>query len=353
MGKYFTNNGNNNITVNNSGSTTITSNSSSNSNIVNSGGNNVVVNDKDNNFDKDTTLEEKDENQEITEDLDKDKEESNKVLMTKTIMKKILWFILIILLIVAFIIIWKKFNNDEKSNKHKKLFIILLIGSATVIQFSISAYAKSIKGDLNGDKLINYVDVTILQKHLIALELLPNDLLEAADMNSDGKLTITDLSYFINKIEDRLNYEVELSSALEKHQFEKDEKIPFKFYAIVSENATIEEVTLNGEKYSVSKDEFNNEYVIELDGYKEAGVYDLNISEVKLDVGKSIKTNFTETIEVLKDIPAINNYILEEDQAESKVKLSFVLEDKDSGISNGAIKILTYLEIMMAIILVT
>ena len=41
----------------------------------------------------------------------------------------------------------------------------------------------------------------LLEKHLIGLELLPGSRQGKADMNSDGALTVTDLSLLIRRIE--------------------------------------------------------------------------------------------------------------------------------------------------------
>ena len=62
-----------------------------------------------------------------------------------------------------------------------------------------SAWAFSGKGDLNDDGSTDYTDVELLEKHLIGLELLPEGRQRAADMNSDGKLTVTDLSLLIRR----------------------------------------------------------------------------------------------------------------------------------------------------------
>ena len=64
-----------------------------------------------------------------------------------------------------------------------------------------NVYAAGNKGELNGDGQTDYQDAAVLKKHLTDLEPLSGQEYEKADMNSDGELTITDLSLLIQKIE--------------------------------------------------------------------------------------------------------------------------------------------------------
>ena len=81
-------------------------------------------------------------------------------------------------------------------------FILFLILSLGVI------YATNIissKGELNDDDIIDYKDVSLLERHLIHIQDLPEDKISNADMNSDGKITVTDLSILIQKIENKIS----------------------------------------------------------------------------------------------------------------------------------------------------
>ena len=70
-------------------------------------------------------------------------------------------------------------------------------------------YASTIyRGDINGDGIVNYADVSLLESHLIHSNVLTGDELKRADMNGDGNVTVTDLTLMIQKIEKKLEYEV-------------------------------------------------------------------------------------------------------------------------------------------------
>ena len=68
--------------------------------------------------------------------------------------------------------------------------------SSTVYSLLSSIFlTKSDKGELNDDGIIDYNDVTLLEEHLIHKKDLPEDKISNADMNSDGKITVTDLKF--------------------------------------------------------------------------------------------------------------------------------------------------------------
>lgn len=273
---------------------------------------------------------------------DKEKVSEKKKLVGNNLKWNILsLFILIIILIVIFFI-WKNKKHKQISMNNKKHFMLMILISAIVsLQLSNVVYAMTQKGELNGDKEINYVDVTLLQQQLIDLKLLPKNLLENADMNSDGRLTVTDLSLLIQKIENNLDYEVKIYSTIDKYYVEKGESINLKFNADVSHNGEISQIVINGQEHSVKKLENSNEYSVEISGYDKAGIHNFNISQVKLNEGKVIKIDFNEKVEVLKDIPTIKGYEAKDLINEGKVQISFNVEDIDKSISYGSMKLIT------------
>ena len=116
-------------------------------------------------------------------------------------------FILIIielLVIIAIVAYIKMKKLDKKINKKTKMFITILSVGIITTQLVGTIYAVSEKGELNDDGEINYKDVSLLEQHLIDLNKLPDDKLQNADMNSDNKLTVTDLSLLVQKIEKTL-----------------------------------------------------------------------------------------------------------------------------------------------------
>jgi V8-like Glu-specific endopeptidase len=53
---------------------------------------------------------------------------------------------------------------------------------------------SGIKGDLNGDKLVNIQDVALAQRHVLGLQLLPATLFDLADVNLDGRVDVRDVN---------------------------------------------------------------------------------------------------------------------------------------------------------------
>jgi V8-like Glu-specific endopeptidase len=53
---------------------------------------------------------------------------------------------------------------------------------------------SGIKGDLNGDQLVNIQDVALAQRHVLGLQLLPASLFDLADVNLDGRVDVRDVN---------------------------------------------------------------------------------------------------------------------------------------------------------------
>ena len=115
-----------------------------------------------------------------------------------------------------------------------KLLAGALLLTAAAALAAGSAYALGGRGDLNGDGAVDYTDVHMLKGHLIDLERLATDRQSRADMDLDGQLTVTDLSLLIWKIEKKLDYQVELTSAMDRFYYEKGEEVELRFSAHVS-----------------------------------------------------------------------------------------------------------------------
>lgn len=58
--------------------------------------------------------------------------------------------------------------------------------------FAVGEKKQLLTGDVNGDKIVNISDATLIQKHIAQLVKLEGDLLAAADANGDGLVTIDD-----------------------------------------------------------------------------------------------------------------------------------------------------------------
>ena len=252
-------------------------------------------------------------------------------------------FILIaieVLIVVAIIAKCKEKGITKKMKKNTKLFITVLCFGIISAQLATNIYAAVSKGELNDDGKINYKDVTLLEQHLIHLKELDEDKKDVADMNNDGKLTVTDLSLLVKKIESSMDYTVAITSNLDSYYAKKNEEIKFKFTADVSNNASIKAVVVNGTEYTTQKvNENSSEYIIKIKAQDKAGIQELKFTKVILDVGKEVKLNYTEKIEVLKDMPSIDNYTLEENVEEGKLIAKFEINDNDTAVTSATVKI--------------
>lgn len=252
-------------------------------------------------------------------------------------------FILIVIEILIIFAIFFKYKEKEitkKINKGTKVLIMVICSGIISIQFVANVYAVAIKGELNDDGKIDYKDVTLLEEHLIHLKELPEDKKDLADINYDGKITVTDLSLLVRKIEDNINYTVTITSNLDSYYAKKNEEIEFKFTADVLYNAGIKSVVVNGTEYNVQRVNNNtSEYIIKLKVQDKAGIQELKFTKAILDVGKEVKLNYTEKIEVLKDIPSIDNYTLEEYIKDGKLIVKFDINDKDLAATGANVEI--------------
>ena len=258
-------------------------------------------------------------------------------------------FIAAVILLLTALTFKKKKLPMRDSNRHsggKKILTgVLVCGLASAaILASVSAYTG--KGDLNDDGSVDYTDVEALQKHLIALELLSENEQDKADMNYDRKLTVTDLSILIRKIEKNVSYEISLSSAMDQFYYEKQEEAELKFYADVSCGlqdpcqALIESVTINGREYNAERQEGSSLYTVKTGAQDEAGVKEFWITKVLLDSGQEVSVDYSEKIEVLKSAPEIVEFQTEDLTDTAQMKVSFVLRDEDSALTSSQMEVL-------------
>lgn len=167
------------------------------------------------------------------------------------ISQTIILIVIEVLLVIAIysFIKYKKLNKKTKI-KNKKIIGMLLIFAITA-QIAGSTYAvvKEIaqKGELNNDGIIDYSDVELVQKHLIGLENLPADKLKNADLNDDKKITVTDLTLLIKKIENKRKYIVELENiSTDNYYPNKNEEIEVSFIAKINyEDVLIKKLIVN------------------------------------------------------------------------------------------------------------
>lgn len=227
----------------------------------------------------------------------------------------------------------KKFKNKFVLKISIFLLIFLLISFGVI--YAVSNFAT--KGELNGDGEINYADVSLLQLHLIHSKELPTEMLENADMNNDGKITVTDLNLLIKKIEKKLKYEATVREIEVSNYYpNKNEEITLNFDIDVTYNVEIKTITINGEEYEIVRNEQNqNLYEVKLNVGNTNGVKEYRFEKVTLINGKEIEIDETVKVDVLKTQPQIENWTLTGDTEKTELNISFDVVDSDKTINSG------------------
>lgn len=110
--------------------------------------------------------------------------------LPKTGKSHILLFIIITLVILSIILYYK-------NKKYRKIMMLFIICGVLISQSTVFAASELFIGDINKSSAIDDEDIEIMQEYLIKLRNVT--LLEQADMNSDGKLSIIDLSLLIKQ----------------------------------------------------------------------------------------------------------------------------------------------------------
>lgn len=249
-----------------------------------------------------------------------------------------IWIANAILLIIAIYSYKKQKQLKKQINKKMFTFLLTFLIAGQVVT---SIYAVIIpfyeKGEVSGDKIIDYADVSLIQEHLIEEKQIEKDKLENADMNNDGKITVTDLTILVQKIENSLDYTVTITESDSQNSYPlKGDEINLYLLAAVSYDEEIKEVTILGKQYQVEKikqEGLMAEYKITMSKEDTAGVKEYKITEVLLQNNKKVKVSYTNKIDVLKDIPSMQNYTVTEDIDNSQLKVEFTIEDIDNAIT--------------------
>lgn len=117
--------------------------------------------------------------------------------------------IVLLLLLLVLLAIRRRWLNKKAG---RILAALLVVGLLAVIGGGI-VYGLQKKGDLNDDSLVDYDDVALFARHMVGLDSMDTTQRLAADRDSDGRLTVTDLALLIRAVEKTVRYEVTLNSA--------------------------------------------------------------------------------------------------------------------------------------------
>lgn len=201
-----------------------------------------------------------------------------------------------------------------------------------------NAHAFHGKGDLNGDGGVDYLDVVLLQRHLTALEVLPETDQDAADLDGSGSLTVTDLSLLIRRIERTVHYQVSLTFQMENAYYEPGEEIELRFDAQVSHGGQVEEAKVNGDWYPVERLGAGNVCLIRVPGLDAPGVHVLHLTGLRLHSGQEVAVDEEVRIEVLKAAPQVEDFAWERTDGD-ELEVSFTLTDPAGALLSGHVTI--------------
>lgn len=243
--------------------------------------------------------------------------------------------ILLVILLLVLLATRRKWLGKKAG---RILAALLLVGLVAVL-FGGIAYGLQKKGDLNEDTQVDYADVALFARHLVGLESLEDRQRLAADLDSDSRLTVTDLALLIRMVEKTVRYEVTLTSAAENRYFEKNEPLTLTFQAQVSYDAAITGVTVNGQNRPVTRSESGNLYTLTLDPAAQAGVQPCHITAVTLSGGQEVAVDFTDNVEVLKDIPAVTDLTIQDLVASAQMQADFTIRDPDNARTGATLEL--------------
>ncbi len=243
-----------------------------------------------------------------------------------------------VLVVISFVL-RKKIKNKKINKFYTVLFISIILSAQLVggIYAAVSSFSQ--KGELNNDGKIDYSDVNLLELHLVNLELLPQDKLENADINSDGKITVTDLSLLIDKVEKKLNYEVEITDVeVSNYYVEKNAEVILKISANISYGGEISNITIDNNEYTPELED--NKYIVKLNVSDVTGINELKITKVALKTGQNIQVDYAQKIDILKDAPSITDYAIEQEPQNNQVNIQFDLIDLENAFISGKVQLL-------------
>lgn len=228
------------------------------------------------------------------------------------------------------------------NKRNRKLLILAVIGTVSVqavVTTAAAARSFADKGEVNGDQIVDYSDVELLELYLIHQLDLDEKAIKNADVNSDGQITVTDLTLLVQKLEKKLDYTVSLTDPGQDTYYpNKGDEVSLKVYADVSYDGVIEKAIIDGKEYEVTR-ENSGLYMIKVKAGNTAGVKAYKITEVILSNGTKVPAELSVKYDILKDAPSIEQYTAEPKKDETAMVISLKLKDEDKSITNAVASI--------------
>lgn len=144
---------------------------------------------------------------------------------------------------------------------------------------------------------------------------------------NNGKDEVKDTVLYTNTItaSDKV---IVKDSKISKTQVEKNEEITLTYTIETNKEENIEKIIINGIEANATKKD--GKYSVTISAGNKAGVQDIKVTEVIFADEVEVTTNYTDTIEILKDKPVVNNYSATYNNDEKKVNFTFDLQDNDN-----------------------
>ncbi len=255
-------------------------------------------------------------------------------------------------IIVLLIFILYLYKNK---NQNKKMIGSLLGFTSVLIVVLVGLHIKNLnKVDVNDDGTDNYEDAQEIIEYLLEIEgIVPNEDSTSGlvahnvnhktnkpsnknkpsnnyDVNNDGQVDINDVGDSTEHTTEEVHYKVKLKEINSEYYIKKGQ-VTLEFSATVSPLETIKEIKIDDVYYPVVKNDSN--YMVTLDTPSNAGIHTFSVTAVKLSNSREVKTKLAMTREILKDIPYVDMFnVNDKDDT-----LNFRLEDKDDAFISGIV----------------
>lgn len=153
------------------------------------------------------------------------------------------------------------------------------------------------------------------------------------DINNDGKVDVNDAGSSAEHVKEDVKYSITLSEKPKESMYIERGNVSLNIVADISPKEIIKEFYINDKYY---KADYNTTYyTVNLTTPDKAGIFEFNITKVKLSNGREVKTKFTLKKEILKAKPYVDLFNIDDENN----YFNFKLEDKDHAFIKGNVAI--------------
>ncbi len=230
----------------------------------------------------------------------------------------------------------------KKDKKGMCVIGVVFIAAGIIVLLTTVRFSNY---DVNDDGLVNQEDADTLQQYLLELDetiLIEEDssIQVDYDVNSDGRIDYNDLSHLQNRVdkEELEDFNIEFIDA--RVYYAHGEEVSVSFRLLNHAGYSISSLWINGEEIQPEYNAYADTYFVTLDQLVEAGVYDINISEVQLNNGAIFKDVVSTQIEILKRDVSMNDFDVVYEQSDKEASITFDIVNEDSAnISDSSISV--------------